>query len=146
MQHVPHIHSLETEGLDVEIISNTVVAFCISCTPIFIHHLRHLSPITSAKMYKGNIIFGGLCRVNLSAFFCLVLSYSLRVLSHLPHLVRLNRTRVCFPSWCSSFWQVRMQQSHLGAHQKRTKQAYRDLLEEVVSVRFQTNPGAVRLW
>lgn len=26
VQHVQHIHSLETEGLDVEIISNTVVA------------------------------------------------------------------------------------------------------------------------
>ncbi len=70
----------------------------------------------------------------------------LRVLSHLPHLVRLNRTRVRFPSWCGSFGQVRMQQSHSGAHQKRTKQVYRDLLEEVVSVRFQTDPGAVRLW
>ncbi len=68
------------------------------------------------------------------------------MLSNLPHLVRLNRTRVRFPSWCCSFRRVRMQQSHSGAHQKRTKQAYRDLLEEVVSVRFQTNPGAVCLW
>ncbi len=67
-----------------------------------------------------------------------------RVLSHLPHLVRLNRTRVRFPSWFGSFGQVRMQHSHSGVHQKRTKQAYRNLLEEVVSVRFQTNPGAVR--
>ncbi len=66
-----------------------------------------------------------------------------RVLSHLPHLVGLNRTRVRFLSWCGSFGPVRMQQSHSGVHQKRTKQAYRDLLEEV---RFQTNPGAVRLW
>ncbi len=69
-----------------------------------------------------------------------------RVLSHLPHLVRLNRTTVRFPSWCGLFGQVRMQQLHSGAHQKRTKQLYRDLFEEVVSVRFQTNPGAVCLW
>ncbi len=75
-----------------------------------------------------------------------LMSVCVRVLSHLPHLVQLNRTRVCFPSWCGSFGQVRMQQSHSGAHQKRTKHAYRDFLEEVVSVRFQTNPGAVRLW
>ncbi len=46
-----------------------------------------------------------------------------RVLSHLPHLVHLNRTRVRFPFWWGSFGQVRMQQSHLGTHQKQTKQA-----------------------
>ncbi len=46
---------------------------------------------------------------------------SLRVLSHLPHLVRLNRTRVLCPSWCGLFGQMWMQQSHLGVHQKRTK-------------------------
>ncbi len=40
------------------------------------------------------------------------------MLSHLPHLVQLNRTRVRFPSWCGSF-----------GHQKQTKQAYH-LLEE----------------
>ncbi len=70
----------------------------------------------------------------------------LRVLSHLPHLVRLNRTRVRVPSWCGSFGQVRMHQTHSGAHQKRTKQAYQNLLEDVVSVLVQTNPGPVRLW
>ncbi len=64
---------------------------------------------------------------------------SLRVLSHLPHLVQLNCTRVRFPSWCGSFGQVRMPQSHSGAHQKWTKQTY-------VSVHIQTNPGAVCLW
>ncbi len=73
-------------------------------------------------------------------FLSNIVHKSVRVLSHLPHLVRLIRTRVC---WCSSFEQVRMQQSHLSVHQKQTKQAYRDLLEEVVSVRFQTNPGVV---
>ncbi len=67
-----------------------------------------------------------------------VLDASVRVLSHLPHLVRLNYTRVSFPSLCGSFGKVRMQQSHSGAHQKRTKQA--------VSVHFQINPGAVCLW
>ncbi len=46
-----------------------------------------------------------------------------RVVSHLPHLVHLNRTRVRFPFWWGSFGQVRMQQSHLGMHQKQTKQA-----------------------
>ncbi len=71
-----------------------------------------------------------------------VLKKSLWVLSHMPHLVRVNRTRVRFPSWYGSFGQVRMQQSHSDVHQKRTKQAYRDLLEEVVSACFQTNPGA----
>ncbi len=71
---------------------------------------------------------------------------SLRVLSHLPHLVRLNCTRVLCPSWCGLFGQVWMQQSHLGVHQKRTKQAYRDLLEEVVSAQLQTDSGAVRSW
>ncbi len=70
---------------------------------------------------------------------------SCRVLSHLLHLVWLNRIRVGSPSWCGSFGPVRMQQSHSGAHQKQTKQAYRDL-KEVVSVHFQSNPGAVRLW
>ncbi len=70
----------------------------------------------------------------------------LRVFSHLPHLVRLNRTWVCFPFWCVSFGQVKMQQSHSGAHQMWTKQAYRDQLKEVVSVRFQSNLWAVRLW
>ncbi len=59
----------------------------------------------------------------------------LRLLSHLPHLVRLNRTRVSFPSWCGAFVQVRMQQSHSGAHQKRNNQAFRDLLENEL-VRF----------
>ncbi len=54
---------------------------------------------------------------------------SLRVLSHLPHLVWLNRTRVRFPSGCGSFGQVRMQQSHSGVHQKRTKQAYETSLK-----------------
>ncbi len=69
--------------------------------------------------------------------------WRLRVLSHLPHLVVLNRTRVGFRSWCGSFGPVRTQQSHSGVHQKRTKQAYRDLVEEVISACFQTNPGAV---
>ncbi len=55
-----------------------------------------------------------------------------------------SQLELFFSSWCVSFGPVRMQQSHSGAHQKRTKQAY--LLEEVVSARFQTNPGAVRLW
>ncbi len=55
----------------------------------------------------------------------------LRVLSHLPRLVGLNRARVGFLSWCGSFGSVRMQK----LHQKRTKQAYRDLLEEVVAFR-----------
>ncbi len=54
---------------------------------------------------------------------------SLRVLSHLLHLVWLNRTRVSFPSWCGSFGQVRMQPSHSGVHQKRTKQAYETSLK-----------------
>ncbi len=55
----------------------------------------------------------------------------LRVLSHLPRLVGLNCARVGFLSWCGSFGSLRMQK----LHQKRTKQAYRDLLEEVVAFR-----------
>ncbi len=78
--------------------------------------------------------------------FFLLRDNNFRVLSHLPHLVRLNRSRVGLPSWCGSFGPVRMQQSHSGAHQKQTKQAIRDLLGEVDSVSFQTNPGAVCLW
>ncbi len=54
---------------------------------------------------------------------------------HTCRLVRLNRTQVRFPSWCGSFGQVWIQQSHSGA----------DQAEEVVSVRFQTNFGTVRL-
>ncbi len=44
-------------------------------------------------------------------------------------LIRLNRTRVCFPSWRGSFGQVRMQQSHSGAHQKWTKQVNEPFLK-----------------
>ncbi len=44
------------------------------------------------------------------------------------------------------FGQVWMQQSHSGVHQKRTTQAYRDLLEEVDSARLQTDSRTVRSW
>ncbi len=40
---------------------------------------------------------------------------NIRVLSHLPHLVVLNRIRVGVPSWCGPFGPVRVQQSHSGA-------------------------------
>ncbi len=89
----------------------------------------------------GNVYFS--CAVTVEF---LEVPIRLRVLSNLPHLVGLNRTRVGSPSWCGLFGPVRMQQSYSGMHQKRTKQAYRDLLEEVVSVRIQTYPGAVHLW
>ncbi len=42
----------------------------------------------------------------------------LSVLSHLPHLVWLNRTRVSFPSWCGSFGQVRNAAIALGCAPK----------------------------
>ena len=41
----------------------------------------------------------------------------LRVFSHLPCLVRLNRTLERLPSWCSSFGEVWTHQSHLGEDQ-----------------------------
>ncbi len=63
-----------------------------------------------------------------------------RVLSHLPHLVGLNRTRVGSPSWCGSFGPVKIQQSHSGATKSGPNK------HTVVSVHFQTNPGVVRLW
>ncbi len=43
--------------------------------------------------------------------------WTLRLYSHLPCLVWLNQTEVRFPSWCGSFGQVWMQQSHSGADQ-----------------------------
>ncbi len=61
----------------------------------------------------------------------------LRVLSHMPPLVRLNRTRVGSPSWCGSFGPVRMQQSHSGRTKSRPNK------HTVVSVHFQTNTGSV---
>lgn len=53
-----------------------------------------------------------------------ILSMRLKGLSHLPHLLHLNCTGFCFPTWCGLFEKVWMEQSHLGAHQKRTKQEY----------------------
>ncbi len=78
------------------------------------------------------------------------------MLSQLPHLVRLIHTRVRFSSWCGSFWQVRMQQSHSGAHQNRTETslkrwslyAFKRTLERLVcgenAIRTQTDPTAKR--
>ncbi len=71
-----------------------------------------------------------------SSWFCLETH---RLQHHHQQHHQHHHTRVGFPSWCGSFGLVRMQQSH----QKWTKQAYRVLLEEVVSARFQTNPGVV---
>lgn len=48
----------------------------------------------------------------------------LRGFLYLPHLVWLNRTRVCFAPRCSSSRQAWMQQLYFCAHQKQTKQAY----------------------
>ncbi len=78
------------------------------------------------------------------AVLCLYLG--IRALSHQPYLVRLNRTWVLFLIWCSLFVQVWTQQLYLGAHQKRTKQVDRALVEEMVSVHFQTDSGAVCFW
>ncbi len=83
-----------------------------------------------------------------------------RVLSHLPHLVRLNRSRVGLPSWCGSFGQVRMQQSHSVRTKSRpNKQSETSLerwsqfafirtMEQFVcgenAIRTQTDPTAKR--
>ncbi len=74
------------------------------------------------------------CRVSCVPQFRLKI---FRVYSHLSCLVWLNRTRVRFSSWCGSFGQVWIQQSH-SVH---TKQPHRDPAEEMVSV--QTNSGTV---
>lgn len=64
----------------------------------------------------------------------------------MPTSFRLNHNSVCFPPWCGSLGQVWMCQSHSGAQQKQTKQTYREILEEVVSVHFPVNSGVVCLW
>ena len=66
------------------------------------------------------------------------LKYRLRAYSHLPCLVRTKPKK----SLVQTFWAgVNTNHRTLG----RTKQPVRDPAGEVVSVRFQTNPGAVRL-
>ncbi len=78
------------------------------------------------------------------------------MLSHLPHLVRLNRSRVGFPSWCGSFGPVRMQQSHSvrtksGPNKQSETSLERWTLERFVcgenAIRTQTDPTAkITLW
>ncbi len=58
---------------------------------------------------------------------------TLTALSHQPYLVWFESNLSVFPP----FGAVRLCE---------TKQADRDLVEEIVSLRFQTNSGAVRLW
>ncbi len=88
------------------------------------------------------ILYCALLHINYTVIHVYYITYlysSLRVLSHLPHLVRLNRTRV--GSLLVRFvW--------AGEHQKRTKQVFKRTLERFVcgenAIRPQTDPTAKR--
>ncbi len=86
-------------------------------------------------------------------------AFFLRLLSHLPHLVRLNRTRVRFPSWCGSFGQVKSNRTRVRTKSRPNKRtetslkrwsryAFKQTLERFVggenAIQPQTDPTAKR--
>lgn len=73
----------------------------------------------------------------------LISGKEVRRLSHLLHVVQLNHTTVCFPTWCSSLGQVWM---HELLSQQQSKEAYWDpvfffFAENMIQPRLEPTAG-----